>query len=838
MYNAILDMDQALLINLYFNLYPTLLLYGGPSVPIIPVNKMFDQISPEKWEKLLLKFSKLISTIVNNRKIDDSLNTRTDIVAFNAAYMFQSCISMAEKDEMVLVVRTLLGTLETAPLHGGSKKGDEFDLYREFQMIGGGGNGSPNGKKASDVGNFNEPGEHGAGAGAPAPEELVPAAAPGAVVPAAEAGAQLARRIFQGNSGMSVQHSLSVGVNAQNAPYVIAACNAAAEVTINGVRQQALTKLALDLSEVGDYSTSKLNQAFDTLIGNFDKDIANMNRFRRDLQRNGFNLTNVIANPNLNRKKVITEGRLENLVHAIENILERNPIVSQLQKISANRKKGIDELWSAFTNRIWYTASIAAIGVAGAGAAYLSLPSSGSAPEAQGAPGAPEVQTPIGGVSSPAGQAIQAGAIGSMLAAGSNAILTGAESLVRGVGHVTGRLASAAVSGLGEGTGVTQTVTRTVNSISSASSNITQVLRNYSYAMMAGASAVAVSAGSITGFNKLSEYRTAKSNLNALEKSEKEMISRFKKIFTGLIITNYASYVRSAVQDFRKALNEHRQEFILLIRGRSLDQLLKDYEDRLLGDIQGLSFQRIALIMSPSEAVSFNEELQSLVVSNNEESKKIIKDFKEKIRATEDAIREGGKAAGSGLAFVLATTARSAAGIANTAVSMTTTAIKMGVGAAVGGPAGMAAAASMFSGSQQQAAPAPAPAPAAQQPPAPAANREAQAGLRGGPGQQEENEAAITAMVLRGPDLGVGQLALGIRSGNAAQIPGPGQLPVVAAQLVNPLAPAVQQQQQQAAPPPPSGTLALTNKQGGSRKYKLKTRKLRKRRKNKTRNFH
>ena len=122
-------MDQALLINLYFNLYPTLLLYGGPSVPIIPVNNMFDQISPEKWKTLLLKFSKLISIIVNNRKIDDSLNTTTDIVAFNAAYMFQSCISMAEKDQMVIVVRTLLGTLETAPLHGGSKNGDEFDLY-------------------------------------------------------------------------------------------------------------------------------------------------------------------------------------------------------------------------------------------------------------------------------------------------------------------------------------------------------------------------------------------------------------------------------------------------------------------------------------------------------------------------------------------------------------------------------------------------------------------------------------------------------------------------------------------------------------------------------------
>jgi hypothetical protein len=85
--------------------------------------------------------------------------------------------------------------------------------------------------------------------------------------------------------------------------------------------------------------------------------------------------------------------------------------------------------------------------------------------------------------------------------------------------------------------------------------------------------------------------------------------------------------------------------------------------------------------------------------------------------------------------------------------------------------------------------------------------------------------------------------ASGLRDNNPKLIPSLGSIPRVAASLTTmlqgqqqPLG-GVNQQGQAGQPPPPSGTLALTNKQGGSRKYKLKTRKLRKRRKNKTRNF-
>ena len=56
-------MDTALITSTYFYIYPLLLLYDGDNVPLIPLEKMFDKIHPEEWNKLIKSFCNLINII-------------------------------------------------------------------------------------------------------------------------------------------------------------------------------------------------------------------------------------------------------------------------------------------------------------------------------------------------------------------------------------------------------------------------------------------------------------------------------------------------------------------------------------------------------------------------------------------------------------------------------------------------------------------------------------------------------------------------------------------------------------------------------------------------------
>ena len=639
-------MDTSVIVNLYFNLYPVLLMYDGNNVPIIPVAKIFDQVEPKVWKKLLLAFSKLITLIVNNRKLDDSLKTESDIVAFNAAYMFQSCLALTEKKDLPDVINHLLGNKAYS---GGSRDDTGFDLNAAFEgTMEGGGGGNEN---ASGTGLRNS---H--------PADSLNRVATSLLQPVP----------------LSTQVMYNQGVRFNNASSVIEHAQLAVEAVrqLTSARDEA--QLIEDLSEQGPYSTPKLSGLLKTLNDNMDNDILKLERVSSELKKTNFNVKSINSSSIFSNIK--GNPRLMRIVRLIDDVLKQNPVQSEMNKVKLVRRDLKNKLNRKVRDRI-IIASVTAVTVVGAGVAYYATPSREPEP------------TPI---PTPTQQVVESSIMAGAMAGARWLYNKGPIGVATNVARVSGVVArksaiaigSLAGSFMGEASGVSPVI----RGVSSGLDNAVSLLSKHGEQLLTLGSAFGVGAATCFILPLRNEFLRAETNLLELEKDEQRVLSKFRDTFVTLMISTYKEQVYKEITGFHHAIINNRKELAMILRVSSIENLLESYEKQVDINIRKIGFNNLALLLSRSEYIRFQNDMMSLLESNKGLSVDIIKNFFDKLGAADEAFTQMRKVplnATIGITEAIVNTSMIAGRIASAAV---TTGVNVAAGAAVGGPAGAAAA--------------------------------------------------------------------------------------------------------------------------------------------------
>jgi hypothetical protein len=646
-------MDTSIIVNLYFHLYPVLLLYDGAHVPIIPVGNIFDQVEPKKWENLLLAFSKLLSLIVNNRKLDDTLETTSDITAFKAAHMFQSCLSLTKKEDLPFVVNHLLGNKGYT---GGSRNDKGFDLYTAFEtrMDGGG------------------PTENAAAPGS-APSALVASAAAPSATPSATPSAASpdessalavpsAVRALLSPGGSNLESMMANGLNYHTAGEIVEQARAVVDAAARIHELKDAAKLSEQLSEEGPYSTANLSALLSTLTEKVDSDIRKLEKFSTALKRTNFRINN-INNPlsSIDFSNIKDNPRLTRIVRLIDEVLQQNPIQGEINKAKIQRRELKNQLQRKMRDRVVLTA-IAATTVVGAALAYYSTPMEEPQPTPAASPALDVTQSTF-----------MAGAkwmwdkgIFGVAGAGIRKVATGVGSAARDL--------------VGEATGLTPLTGYVISNVQTGVNFLRANfgrLRNAAATLGAGGVAILT----IPLWN---DYKKAKSNLLQVEEDERQLLSKFRNTFVNLMISKYKDEVNSEIRNFAMAIGTHRMEFAMVLRVSPMERILELYEKGLDTNIRTLGFDNLALLLNKSEYSRFQADMTSLLESNKGLSSQIVKDFFTKLSATDKTFSTLGRQplkAVEGITGKLASLTMRAGSIATAGVSLA-------AGAAMGGHAG------------------------------------------------------------------------------------------------------------------------------------------------------
>lgn len=573
----LLEMDIGDIVSSYYHLYPTLLIYGAP---VIPVADIFEGVAPEQWGEILSDFSELIRLIANDRQIEDTLET-SDIFVFQAASMFHASISMAKKSQLPSVVNSLLGNTEQS---GGGK----FDFYKAFESQEGGGE-----------------------------DDLV------------AAGTGLLARALLPNR-LTVSGMIEEGITYANGAQVVAEARAAVKNFAELVELRDQAALIEAMSDKGEYSQANLSSIINELHDRIKADIAKLRKFKSSMSRANFNINNlekkksVFGKSAVNFSNIKGNPRLTRIVTSIDAMFKKNPLISKLEGARVERQRVSNELFIKIRDRF------ISIGVITA-ASILTIKELSRPVQEE-----PVRQTSTGSpMGSPTPSPIVQAATMAVSRTWGDWVEGGITSGFSTVTSTTGRVLGAAVKGTAQGIGSATGITDAISSVQSGAMSTVNFLKSYCSNLRNAAGMIALGGGAVIGLPVILSYTSARSDVASLARTEEKVLERFNNILANMLISRYEAHVTKTFVDFSKYLSnrETRESFVQVIRSSgSIEKLFERIESQWATKLDETSFNSLTLLMEQNVYTNFIRELDGLMKDNAEITKMIISNHIEKLQ--------------------------------------------------------------------------------------------------------------------------------------------------------------------------------------------------------------